>query len=54
LKVEEKMATQKTRFPQVKLEELKKIIPEIFDGNENHKGARKPRLSGTPKRKPKA
>ncbi|MFL6439128.1 MAG: hypothetical protein ACJ71Q_16235 [Terriglobales bacterium] len=48
------MATQKTRFPQVKLEELKKIIPEIFDGNENHKGARKPRLSGTPKRKPKA
>jgi hypothetical protein len=49
------MTTKKTRFPQVKLEELKKIIPEISDGNENHKrnGKPKPRLSGTPKRKPK-
>jgi|1185.fasta_scaffold14302_3 hypothetical protein len=50
------MATAKTRFPQVKLEELKKIIPEISDGNENHKSTSKPkpRLSGTPKRKPRA
>jgi hypothetical protein len=56
LLVEEKMATAKTRFPQVKLEELKKIIPEISDENENHKGNSKPepRVSGTPKTKPKA
>jgi hypothetical protein len=50
------MAIAKTRFPQVKLEELKKIIPATSDGNENYKGNSKPkpRLSGTPKRKPKA
>jgi hypothetical protein len=50
------MATAKTRFPQVKLEELKKIIPEISDGNDNHKGKSKskPKLSGTRKTKQKA
>ena len=52
------MPIAKTRFPQVKLEELKKIIPEISDGNDHHKGKSKPKpkpkLSGTRKAKQKA
>jgi hypothetical protein len=50
------MTPAKTRFPQVKLEELKKILPEISERNGNHKGKSKPKptKSGSPERKTKA
>ena len=36
------MTDSKTRFEQVKLEELKKILPEqVMDGNDNHRGNQK-------------
>ena len=36
------MTDPKTRFERVKLEELKKILPEqAVDGNENHRGRQK-------------
>lgn len=53
--------TAKTRFPQVNLEDLKKILPEqvIVNGNENHRGNQKNKqknkqqVSKTSKRKAK-
>jgi hypothetical protein len=39
---QKKMTDPKTRFEKVKLEELKKILPEqVVDGNENHRGRQK-------------
>ena len=38
------MSAAKTRFEQVKLEDLKKILPEqvvLSNGNENHRGNQK-------------
>jgi hypothetical protein len=54
--------TAKTRFQQVKLEDLKKILPEqvIVNGNDNHRGNQrnkqknKQQLSKTSKQKAKA
>lgn len=54
--------TAKTRFQQVKLEDLKKILPEqaIVNGNENHRGNQKDKqknkqqVSKTSKQKAKA
>ncbi len=35
------MTDPKTRFQKVSLEDLKKIFPEVVDGNHNHTGNQK-------------
>jgi hypothetical protein len=49
----------KTRFPTVRLEDLKKILPEqVVDGNQNHRGNEKDKTKNKPQlaktSKPKA